>query len=199
MSIITKITDHVEQAESRVITQYKDSPNIKAIIEIYAKQVQELENAIFDMIDQRTLNGSVGFQLDQLGTILGQPRQGLNDDDYRLRLKAKIAENVSEGTPNEMIEIFKILVATDDVEYLEVFPASFKLTVNDLIDPISSPSEINNAIRNSKPAGVGFSLVMSMSPAFEFTDDPSTPDLVDGFSDLSFPGVDGGFLAELII
>lgn len=184
MSIISQITNHDDQAKNRVITQYKDSVNLNKIISVYTQQIQEFEDAAFALINERTLDGSIGFQLDQMGTILDEIRNGLDDDDYRIVLKAKIAENVSEGTPEDLIGIFKVLLNPEEVHYNEIYPAGFELTAIGDQDPVSSIERVKQAINRAKPAGVELVSVKQVTrfPEFSFLDDPDPTG--GGFRDL---------------
>tara|TARA_R110002012_G_scaffold265589_3_gene449005 strand:+ start:1112 stop:1849 length:738 start_codon:yes stop_codon:yes gene_type:complete len=185
MSIFDQILNHDEQAKNRLISQYKDSENINKLIAVYTNQVQAIENATYAMLNGRTLDGSIGFQLDQLGLILNEKRDGLIDSDYRMRLKAKIAENTSEGTPEDLISIFKLLLNPDEIHYNEVHPAGFELTAIGNQDPVSSIDKIKKALEKAKPAGVNIINIKQVTrlPEFIFLED--FDESGEGFRDLS--------------
>lgn len=179
-----KILDHDAQAKARLITQYQESENIKKIIGIYAKQIQQIEDQLFKLLQDRSLDGSIGYQLDRLGVILDEPRVGLSDDDYRLLLKAKVAQNVSEGTIEDVIGIFRMLLRPDKIIYNEIYPAGFQLTAIGSTLPLTSTQRIIEAINRSRSAGVKFhNLIVANGNLFSFLDDPD-PD-GRGFRDIN--------------
>lgn len=177
------ISNHDAAAKARLITQYQESDNIKKIVTIYAKQVQDVEDAIKELLDERSIDSAIGYQLDLLGTILDEPRVGLGDDDYRLLLKAKIAQNVSEGTPEDIIGIFRMLLRPDEIFYNEVHPAGFELTAIGSTLPLTSIDRIKDAINRCRPAGVKLVDIKTVNqPEFSFFDDPDPTG--GGFRDL---------------
>ena len=62
---ITQITTHEQDALDRVIEQYKNSLNLLAIISVFAKQVQETENAFISLVNRVDIDTSEGVQLDK--------------------------------------------------------------------------------------------------------------------------------------
>lgn len=182
--MVEKITDHEARAKARLITQYKNSVNIEKIISIYAKKIQEIEDQAFKLLDERSIDTAVGYNLDVLGIILNEPRIGLSDDDYRLLLKAKIAQNVSEGTIEDIIGIFRMLLRPEQIYLNEVYPAGFELTSVGATMPITSNERVKEAIRRAKAAGVqivDIKVVNENEFAFLGTTDPTAK----GFRDIN--------------
>ncbi|KKL98555.1 hypothetical protein LCGC14_1823240, partial [marine sediment metagenome] len=124
---VEKITDHLERSLKRLISQYKDSPNIESILRVYGPEIQQLENMFSDIFTKTIFLQSEGEQLDRIGLILNQPRQGLSDLDYKTVLIGKIAEYNSEGTPEDLINIYSILTDAQQIQYEEIYPANFRL------------------------------------------------------------------------
>jgi len=88
--MIQKITNKIELAKKRLMSQYKDSSVINMILEVIMEQEQALEDAIYDVSTLCHLDTAFGIQLDRIGTIPGIKRYGLNDEDYRKRIYAQI-------------------------------------------------------------------------------------------------------------
>lgn len=105
----TQITDHVEQAKERLAGRDK-TPNTEAFIGILTGQIQDAEDAWWQLYAERGVNDAVGAQLDDIGVIVGQPRDGASDDDYRRFLSARIAANNSEGTLNDFIKVARSII-----------------------------------------------------------------------------------------
>lgn len=181
------ITNHVDAAKERVITQFKDDVYFNAILEALVNQIQDAEDVITDLITKRSLTTAVGVQLDLLGGILGQPRVvGDTDGEYRVYLLLKIARIMSEGTPEDLLNIFTQFVQADDVYLTEHFPAFFVLTAE---NPtlLGSSAELAEILLYAKAAGVGFALVGATDNPFTFDGDPDGA----GFSSLADP-TEGG-------
>lgn len=153
MSNLVKITDHEQRALDRLISQFKGKINIENVIKIFTPQIQELENMFFDLLEKRYLSIAEGAQLDEIGEILNQGRNGLNDDDYRVILYNKIAEYNSEGTAEDIIGIFKIVSGSEKVVLEDLGIAGFAITgIN--ANPIIVESSIIDSVKNAKIAGV---------------------------------------------
>lgn len=166
--MIEKINNHREQALKRLLEQYKDKPNFIEMITIYTKQIQEIENMFFDLLEKRGIDEAEGAQLDGIGTILNQSRIGLSDDNYRGLLYSKIAEYNSEGTIEDILNIARLVIRADSYELQEYYPASFILTaVNP--NPLIPEIYINNAIRKARPVCIEFNVVYTpVSNVFRF-------------------------------
>lgn len=188
---MNQIVNHTDQALDRLITQYKEKPNIEGIITTYGTQVQEIENMLFDVLNERSIQASIGQQLDNFGTIIGQPRQGFDDDVYRVLLYNRIAQINSEGTIEEVISIFKTLMGADNVIYDVLGPAHISLNAVD-VDPLGSYPDIIRAITNAKPVGVSIDLIATHTGYVGFDGD------IDGLGlgDYNNASV-GGYLSDL--
>lgn len=122
---VEQIEDHVEQAQGLFIEQYQERPRLEAFLYSFTKQAQELEDVFWDVIVGRMLDAAVGVQLDAIGRLVVEPRQGREDDIYRVFLRGKIRANWSDGTPNDVIALLRILDPAP-FKYTDVYPASFE-------------------------------------------------------------------------
>ncbi len=100
---VTQITTHVADAIARLMQQYKDKPNMVALITALVEEIQDAEDGIFPILEGRLLwdgtkTPAIGNQLDLIGEIVGLKRNNLTDPEYTLFLFATIAENNSDGT-----------------------------------------------------------------------------------------------------
>lgn len=160
MSAITKITDHAEQAYARLVEQYKGKPKFKAVLYALARQIQELEDAYYQLLTERSIDTAVGVVLDILGKIVGERRGGASDADYRLRIRARIRANLSSGTVEEIYAVFRALLGpavalTAVFKWLDAFPAQFVFTI---VSPVILAAQVPifvRFLRDSKAGGVG--------------------------------------------
>lgn len=121
MTEIATITTHEFDALQRLMEQFKNKENVGKIFNIYLPQIQELEDELFKLLNALDIDAVSGAFLDFIGEIVVLPRvTGLADPRYRQLLKAKIGQNVSEGDPERIVAVFKILTESAHVHYLEI-------------------------------------------------------------------------------
>lgn len=195
---LVKSTTHIVDAKARLVEQFRGSLNLEALIAAYVEQVQDLENVFFQLLLERTLENAVGVQLDNLGTIIGEERMGLSDDDYRLRLRVRVKINASSGTPEQILKIFELLFPDNGFQILEFYPAAFNLIINnELTEDALQLAEI---LKESRPAGVKAFIEYTLAPdtdTFTFaTGDTAEASTTQGFSNDA--GTSGGKFADAV-
>lgn len=147
---------HVETGLSRLITRWSadERPAIAAILASYLEEAQELENAIWFVIYGRMLDYAEGAQLDMLGRIVGQPRNGLPDDRYVVHIRARIRINRSIGTPDDVIDVLR-LVDSAAFRYTENGTARFQINYSEPPSDAATGHELPDLVRQTRAAGVG--------------------------------------------
>lgn len=125
-----KITNHVAQAKARLLSQYKDKERVECMIQAFSQGYQDIEECLFKMYYERSVNSAIGEQLDIIGFIVGQPRYGWDDDAYRVLILGKIGANISKGTPEELISMFKLLMKCTKAHYYPYYPAEVYIIGN---------------------------------------------------------------------
>lgn len=110
-----------------LIQEYKEKPNLKGILEAVGNQCNDIETAIFELIDEYNIDNGSGIQLDIIGKILGLERNGRVDDAYKTLLKIKAEINFSSGTPEAIIKTAQKLYNATDVQIRFVYPAKVQL------------------------------------------------------------------------
>jgi len=66
--------NHIEKAISRLVTQFKESPNLINYISNFLSESENLEQVFQDLLNERWIETAEGYQLDIIGAIVGQPR-----------------------------------------------------------------------------------------------------------------------------
>lgn len=196
---LSRINNHKEQARNRLLEQYKRKFVIEKYLDILVGcPIQDLEDAYFTLFEQLNINTVSGDQLDQIGDIVGQPRLGLKDDEYRISIKGRIGVNNSKGTIDNIIQIWKFMSGADNIIVTENFPAEVEISTD---VPISSTllELAISFIEQVIGAGIGFGGVVIFDPsnAFAFESSPDDP-RTGGFGDLDDPFA-GGKLASFLI
>lgn len=97
-------------ALSRLRSQFADKPAIRAWVCALATPAQAIEDALQDLLSNRAIDTGEGVQLNIIGKIVGQSRNGLSDDGYRPYLRARIATNRSRGITEDLIKIARLLI-----------------------------------------------------------------------------------------
>jgi hypothetical protein len=129
-------------AQDRVLVQMDDAPGnrrFRDLICIFVGPDGHYRDVCIDILGAFDIDTAVGDQLDILGAILDQPRQGFADDRYRvhLRIKRDILLSVSRGdanwtgTHNNILAICREFMgaAAPPIILIPVYPYSFNLTV----------------------------------------------------------------------
>ena len=103
------VTAHRHKAKKRTIERWKNPEGYAAVRASYADEIQELENAIWQVKYSNLLDDAFGASLDKIGRIVGEARQGAIDAAYRVRIKVRIRINQSFGTALDLIGICNLL------------------------------------------------------------------------------------------
>jgi hypothetical protein len=150
-----EIRMHTTQALSRLIERWRadNNPNLAALVMSVNDEVQELENAIWDVIVGRLPDYAEGAQLDALGRTVGQSREGLGDAAFRAHIKARVRINQSFGTPADVIEVLRLV---DSVAFhlVELGTATFSVYYDAPPSNAAIGHEIPTLVRQARAAGV---------------------------------------------
>jgi len=123
----TQISTHVADGKLRLLSQFSDKTLINGYIQSFITGAQTIEDVLYDALALRNLDAASGEQLDGIGEIVGKARGGRSDAAYRLALYGKIGQNVSKGTPQDVISVFN-LVSETSLSYLtEHYPAEIAI------------------------------------------------------------------------
>lgn len=114
----TKITTHKEDAVSNLIFELRKNSNVKDLIVILGDRFQELEDVLSDIHDSQFIDKADTYSLNLIGEIVGiqRPLTGAastDNDKYRALIKAKIAQNRSNGTILDVYNILGLLGANN--------------------------------------------------------------------------------------
>lgn len=104
------VTNHVERAVARLPQQFRGKVNVEAFVAAVCQPGQDLEDALWDLYSERDVNTAVGDQLDDVGGIVGEERQGRDDDTYRRFVRAKISVNKSKGTALDVLTVASLVL-----------------------------------------------------------------------------------------
>lgn len=155
--------DYAAIAVPRLTGQFQNSPKLKALMAAIVGPLTTLETDADAVIAERWIDTAIGKQLDGCGAIVGEARQGRDDDAYRAAIKFRVFVNISKGTPTDLIRGLKFLTDPTDCQYLEAYPATALLFTNGfLVD-----YKIQPAMQDLAPAAISIVPV-----AVSFADKP---------------------------
>lgn len=170
--MITLKSSHVVEAVGHLIQKFRGKVKTEAFVTILASQIQDLENALFGIIAITDLDTVTGIQLDVLGKILNQPRNGQSDETYRLFLRARILVNISTGTVEEILSILSILLPSiptmDMLEPPYTDPAHFEINVTSPEFSNLDAFVISTMALLAKSPAIGGIIFTRQTPAFRF-------------------------------
>lgn len=166
----SKKTTHVEEGLDNLIEQFKDKPKIRALATAYLDQIQDLENAFSDLLTETTIDDSVGIHLDNIGSIVGEPRAGRDDVQYRTAIKARIQLNTSGGTLEDVVALaIAVANAPVTIGIIELFPAGFLASIKEPLDPaVTDVDRVASFIAAGRPAGVRGLLTSGVLGSFQY-------------------------------
>lgn len=196
---LTKNTDHVKTALKRLLSKEKGHDIFRAWVKSYVARVQELENTAWDVLEKRTLDGE-GAQLDAIGRLVVRYRGDLDDDNYKIALRAQIRVLRSKGQPRDLEDVATLSLPIGfDYRYDEDYPKSTTIEVVGAVD-FDIDVLWYNLVR-AKPAGTRLWLIWGETTTtneFSFCGGTAEEeDAANGFSDDSELNATGGALANV--
>lgn len=142
--------DYALNGMSRLTNQFFDSVKLQAVVFQALDPYNELELIANDLLTERWVDKAVGKQLDGVGYIVGEPRLGREDEEYRDAIRFRIFINTSNATPSDLIRGLKFLTNPDDCQYLEAYPATAMLYT----DGAKVPRNIKQIMQGISPAAI---------------------------------------------
>lgn len=150
-------------------SQHKTKPKFKAWLSSALSIVNDGMTATKLMPDNFDIDTAIGKQLDVLGEIIGrsrivnfQPADGsspvLDDEDYRLILKAKIAQNQWDGTIPQVYKTWRSLFPDMNLYVLDNQDMTMSALLDGQLDPIATELVTAGYII-PKSLGVGIKII----------------------------------------
>lgn len=154
---------------------------MEGVLDAHGLSAEQVAAAFTQLDVDRLTDNAFGAQLDLLGAIVGQEREGLSDADYKLRIQSKILLNRCSGKAEEILSIFDLIVPTGTtIELREYPPASLKLMLYAVTLTDTQASEFSRTLNKARAAGVASRLHYSHAlPATTFTFDGTTAQALD--------------------
>lgn len=193
---VEKIIDHTDRTKARIISRWKKDPVVLLQAENVGEQSQELEDLLHEFYSFLSIDSMIGAQLDTIGVILGQKRNGLTDIEYRVYLKAKIGQNVGSGTLSDIRIVWNLLLPNHEVQIVEQYPCSISIQTD--AELTEEEWKLIKRFAVILCAGVKLNnIIFFEETPFSFQEDPDNPDTA-GFGDYNDADA-GGDLSTIIM
>lgn len=166
--MLSQNTTHQAEALDRLPERNRDKLTLAALINACTSETQNVENALWQLVSERSIDTAVGEQLNVIGRVVGQDRAtSTNDAEYRVLLKARVIANRSSGSVRDILAVFRALLGSlDGVELEPLFPASFLLHVLGETPVTDANAALFADFTNdAKAAGINAQFHYSTSPA----------------------------------
>ena len=190
------IESHVADGLDRLVVALQGATNLKKMLAIFLEEVQKIEDVMVDIRPSVLFNltDAIGVQLDQLGALLGLPREGWDDDTYRLYLRTQSLLILPDRrTVENLLTVARTLIddSVPDIAYSEWTPKSFFLSVEADIDDVALWKQ--KFFERCRPITYAAYTIWLPEESFGYDDIDSiaTTD-VEGFSDVDEIVVTGG-------
>lgn len=165
------IAPYLEEARERVTYQFTDKPVFDKYLQLLILGQVEIQEALKQMMQLRSIDTAQGTQLDNIGEIVGQPRELLdtdlleyfafagyplaasfgdlenssvggplynlgdplagntllNDEQYRLFIKAKILKNTTTATPEDLLRFVSFVFGVEVSNLVSEGDASYTI------------------------------------------------------------------------
>lgn len=108
-----------------LIDFWKDKPKAQGLLETPLRELQQVEDTIFQLLEDRGILVAEGEQLNNYGRLYSVPRAGMEDDEYRLDILRRIAINNSDGTEPVILDILASITGSPIPQLFEHYPAFF--------------------------------------------------------------------------
>lgn len=110
----------------------KENSNIGKIIKLIADNYNTFKDNLELQLKWKDISQAQGSALDEIGKMVGLPRGTYDDEKYRVRIKTRIAQNISDGTINSVIEALAATLEIDTKDIVikviyDIAPATIRI------------------------------------------------------------------------
>jgi hypothetical protein len=182
---------HAQDGVLKFAAPFWGKPRWAALFVAIAREIQELEDTFFDIVESRFLDNATGPRLAMLGALVGQTDPGLGEDTFRALIRVRIRINRSKGTRDDVIEVLQLLgIPLANRSLTNSYPAKMQLQLSGALPlPIDL---LTNLLNDTTSGGVGVFVLYEPTVGaigFSFSNNASVADTSDAWADGSAAGV----------
>lgn len=143
--------------------------NNEKLVAALATPFQSLENALRQLLTERSVDTAAGDQLDVIGKIVGQLRLGMSDEDFRRHIRARISVNRATGVVEDILTVTDLVVYDDAAFYKLEFRgnATIKLTIEDILTTELMMTRLMGMLSDTVAGGVRLIIQFDTVPVVE--------------------------------
>lgn len=164
----TQNLEHVLEGISHFTELFKHGPRNQAMAAALLDQVQELEDAIWDVFQAFDPDTAVGNALDLLGQLVGEPRLERVDDEFRTAIRVRVLVNASDGKTEQLYAILAGIFGAFETPPVFRIYETYPLTIAAEIvgDPGAVTIEtIHRLLTQAKAGGVRLDTILAAEGA----------------------------------
>lgn len=147
--------------------------NVKKLLRSLCLPFQSIEDALQQLESERSVDTSIGAQLNTIGNIVGEEREGEGDDDYRRRIRGRIAVNRSKAGIGDIIRVTQLVLAdfpTAEIVVHHMGEGDLEVRIDAVAIPDDVADVLIKFLRLSVAAGIRIILESStQAPSTWFT------------------------------
>ena len=136
MDNLPTISNYWENIKAHNLEQYKQSTKLVGLIQLVMGMLDRCEAGLQELKTLFDLSIAIGAQLDLLGSLINNPRNGRTDNAYRLSLIQWFGAQ-RQGTPEDIIRQLLEITGASKVEYIPEYPAGFWVVNWDRINQVT--------------------------------------------------------------
>lgn len=180
----------IESYLDLITSEHRDKPKFIALVSATLNQLDDIGTAASSLPSAFDVDNAIGAQLDVVGTLVGANRNIgipltsgssiLDDDYYRLLIKAKIAQNSWNGTIPGLYALWQTVFGNSStLQIIDNQDMTMQAVVTGMEDIISSQL-VQAGLIIPKPMGVGLTII-EQTP---ITDTPYIGSIIGGGYDV---------------
>lgn len=155
--------DHIAEGQALPIYDLRKT-KLQALLASYLEQVQDVEDAFWSLYFGLMIDDAEGDALDMLGALVGEARQGRTDDVYRVWILARARVHRSNGKPEELIAIMRLVCdSTIEIALFEWFPATIQIRLTGAVDATLA-AQVAGLMQEAKAQGIALEMYYGSVP-----------------------------------
>ncbi len=189
------IPDTLDAYRNYLITKFKNRNTVRGFLTPHLEQNTLLDHVAAALERVRSFTG-MGVQLDCLGEILGLPRLGRSDDDYRDALESMPAICRGYGQMEVLIAYTRLFLNS---VHMSAFGGNMRVLIDCVDHDQQNYTLFKQRLGHLAAAGVRIDLAINEETPveFEYTDEPPIYSSGNELSEDSY--YNGGYLSEQIV
>jgi len=132
MAVVEKV-DHIQKGLDTFPGLWQGKPNAIGLLKSYLETLQEVEDILFQLLEERGIYTAIGKQLDIIGALFDLYRKGQSDEVFRSDILSYLSGIGSSGTVDDVIRAIITLTSADVVKVFPHYPACSYVFANKVI------------------------------------------------------------------